>query len=124
MSARGIKLVSVLLLTMSVTGPVLAAEGEVCLQGNRIWGWQAVNDRTLILTDRSYQRYTVDLTGGCINFDQYAGAKLMIRTKTSLGCVSPGDRIDFKSPGIGRMVCFVQSVRGGVPSSPPGPDAH
>ncbi len=124
MSARGIKFLSIVLATMSAASPVLAAEGEACLQSNRIWGWQAVNDRTLILTDRSYQRYTVDLTGGCINLEHYAGAKLAVRTKTSLGCVSQGDRIDFNSPGLGRLSCFVQTVRTGVPSAPPGPDAQ
>jgi len=121
---RGIKLVSALLIGVNLAGPVFAAEDNACLQSNRIWGWQAVNDRTLILTDRSYQRYTVDLTGGCIGLDRYAAAKLAIRTKTSLGCVSQDDKIDFNSPGIGPMSCFVQTVRSGVPSAPPGPDAH
>ena len=122
--SRNVRIASVLLIGINFVGPVFAAQDKTCLQNNRIWGWQAVNDRTLILTDRSYQRYTVDLTGGCINLEHYAGAKLTVRTKTNLGCLSQGDTIDFISPGIGQMSCFVQGVRSGVPSSPPGPDAH
>ena len=118
------QIVIALLIGVSLAQTVFAAEDKACLQNNRIWGWQAVNDRTLILTDRSYQRYTVNLSGGCINLDRYAGAKLVVRTKTNLGCLSQGDTIDFNSPGIGRLSCFVQGVRSGVPSTPPGPDAQ
>ena len=124
MVRRCIGFATVLLTGLNLAGPVFAADNNACLQSNRIWGWQAVNDRTLILTDTSYRRYTVNLTGGCIGLAQYAGAKLAVRTKTSLGCVSQGDTIDFNSPAIGPMSCFVQTVRNGVPSAPPGPDAH
>ena len=98
-----------LLIAATLTSPVLAAE-EACLQSNRIWGWQAVNDRTLIVTDRNYNRYTVRLSGGCINLSQYTSAPLAFRTRTSLGCVAQGDRIAFNSPGLGPMTCFVNSV--------------
>jgi hypothetical protein len=120
----GLKIISVIVIGATLSNVALAADDKACLQTNRIWGWQAVNDRTLVLTDRAYNRYTVDLTGGCIGLDHYAGTKLMMRTKTSLGCLSQGDTIDFNSPGIGPLSCFVQSVRSGVPSAPPGPDAH
>ncbi len=116
--------VSALLISLSVANPVLAAADKACLQNNRIWGWQAVNDRTLILTDRSYDRYTVNLGGGCMGLDNYAGLKLMFRTKSALGCLSRGDTIEFDSPAVGPLSCFVQEVRGGVPSAPPGPDTH
>jgi hypothetical protein len=86
------------------------------LQNNRIWGWQAVNDRTLIVTDRSYQRYTVSLRGGCVGLDKYAGVALVVITKTSLGCLSPGDMIAFNSPGLGPLSCSVADVRPGVPT--------
>jgi len=98
-----------LLIAATLSSPVLAAE-EACLQSNRIWGWQAVNDRTLIVTDRNYNRYTVHLSGGCINLSQYTSAPLVFRTRTSLGCVMQGDRIAFNSPGLGPLTCFVNSV--------------
>jgi hypothetical protein len=108
-----------LLMAATLAPPVLAA-GTACLQSNRIWGWQAVDDRTLIVTDRKYDRYTVRLTGGCINLSQYAGMALVIRTKTSLGCVSQGDMVAFNAPALGRMTCFVTEVKEGVPPPPAG----
>ena len=98
-----------LLIAATLASPVLAAE-EACLQANRIWGWQAVNDRTLSVIDRNYNRYTVHLSGGCINLSQYLGAPLVFRTQTSLGCVRQGDMVAFKSPGLGPMSCFVNGV--------------
>ena len=98
-----------LLIAATLASPVLAAE-EACLQPNRVWGWQATNDRTLIVTDRTYNRYTVHLSGGCINLAKNTDQQLVFRTKTSLGCVSQGDRVAFNSPGLGPLTCFVNSV--------------
>lgn len=106
------------LIGLSIVNPVLAAE-KACLQNNRIWGWQAIDQRTLLLTDRSYKRFTVHLTGGCIGLDKYAGVGLVVRSKTSLGCLSQGDSIVFNSPGLGPLSCFVMSVDEGTPSTPP-----
>ena len=100
--------------------PVLAAADNACLQNNRIWGWQAVDDRTLIVTDRNYRRFSVHLTGGCIGLDKYAAASLVVRTATSLSCLMQGDRIAFNSPGLGPLTCVVTDVKPGVPSPPPG----
>ena len=107
------------LLGVSLATPVLAAADNACLQNNRIWGWQAVDDRTLIVTDRNYRRFTVHLTGGCIGLDKYAGASLVVRTATSLSCLAQGDRIAFNSPGLGPLTCVVTDTKPGVPSPPP-----
>src|SRR5438067_13471736 len=80
--------------------PVLAAADNACLQNNRIWGWQAVDGRTLIVTDRNYRRFSVHLTGGCIGLDKYAAASLVVRTATSLSCLMQGDKIAFNRPGL------------------------
>jgi len=113
-----------ILLGVSAASPVLAAtEEKACLQTIRIWGWQAVNDRTLIITDRTYNKYTVNLSGGCINLSQYTGVNLLFRTKTSLGCVTPGDQVAFNSPGLGRQSCFVNSVSAGTAPADSGPGA-
>jgi hypothetical protein len=112
------------LIALSLVNSVLAAQDKVCLPNNRIWGWQAVNDRTIIITDRSYERYTVNLRGGCIGLDKYAGVQIGIVTKTRLGCLSAGDMVAFNSPGLGPLSCSVSGVRAGVPNSPPGPEAN
>src|SRR5258705_12616320 len=98
--------------------PVLAASENACLQNNRIGGWNAVDDRTLIVTDRNYKRFSVHLTGGCIGLDKYAGASLVVRTSTSLSCLMTGDRIAFNSPGLGPLTCVVTDVQAAA-SAPP-----
>ena len=97
------------LLGATLASPVLAAE-NACLQANRIWGWQAINDRTLSVVDRNYNRYIVHLSGGCINLRSYIAEPLVFRTRTTLGCVADGDRIAFNSPGLGPLTCFVTGV--------------
>jgi len=108
------------LMGVSLATPVLAAADNACLQNNRIWGWKAVDDRTLIVTDRNYKKFTVHLTGGCINLSKYAGASLVVRGSTSLGCLTTGDRIGFNSPGLGPLTCVVTDTNPGEPSPPPG----
>ena len=108
------------LIGVSLATPVLAAADNACLQNNRIWGWRAVDDRTLIVTDRNYKRFTVHLTGGCFGLDKYAGASLVVRTATSLSCLMTGDRIAFNSPGLGPLTCVVTDTNPGEPSPPPG----
>jgi hypothetical protein len=105
-----------LLMASTLASPVLAAE-TACLQSNRIWGWQAVNDRTLIVTDRNYKRYTVSLTGGCVGLDKYAAAPLVVEARTNLGCMGQGDRVGFQAPGLGRLTCTVTEVHD-APAAP------
>jgi len=104
-----------LLIGAALATPVLAAE-EACLQNNRIWGWQALDQRTLVVTDRDYKRYTVHLTGGCIGLDRYAGASIVFRQKLNLGCLSQGDMVAFNSPGLGCMSCSVTNVEAAQPA--------
>lgn len=107
------------LLAANLASPVMAAGDDACLQNNRIWGWQAVDQRTLLVTDRTSKRYTVHLTGGCIGLKSYAAATMIFVPKTNLGCLSQGDKISFDSPGLGPMSCFVTTVDAGGPSTPP-----
>ena len=98
-----------------VAGPVLAASGDVCLQNNRIWSWQMINQRTLLVTDINYHPYTVRLTGGCVGLTNAIQA-LAFRTWTSLGCLKRGDEVIFREPTLGRMSCFVTGVEPAHPT--------
>ena len=109
-------LIAGVLMGASLASPVLAAEGA-CLQSNRVWGWQAVDDHTLIVTDRNYKRYTVRLTGGCVGLDKYAASPLVVQARTSLGCMGEGDRIGFQAPGLGPLTCTVIEVHDAPPAA-------
>ncbi len=94
--------------------PPVAAEPpqqETCLQNNRIWQWNAVNDRLLLVTDRSYHRFIVRLGGGCIGLSTYALTALRFQSWMSLGCLSRGDQVIYNAPALGRLNCFIQDVQ-------------
>ncbi len=112
------KLLSGLVLAAALTGilPFAAraqqqpAPEQTCLQNNRIWSWNAVSDRLLIVTDRSYRRYIVRLGGGCINLSAYPLTALSFHTWTELGCLQRGDTVVYNAPALGRLNCFVNDV--------------
>src|SRR5206468_1268930 len=84
---------------------------DTCLQNNRIWGWNAVNDRMLIVTDRSYRRFVVRLSGGCIGLSSYALTGLRFHSWTDLGCLKRGDQVSYRAPALGPLNCFVNEVQ-------------
>jgi hypothetical protein len=91
--------------------PQPAAPQQTCLQSNRIWSWNAVNDRLLIVTDVQYHRYIVRLSGGCIGLSVYPLMALRFNTWTDLGCLRRGDTVEYRAPALGRLNCFVNEVQ-------------
>ena len=98
-------------------GPAVSQE-KACLQSNRMWGFNVVNERTLQVTDRTYKRYTVHMTSGCVGLNN-AVLDVRLLSKTALGCLSQGDRVSFQNPdGLGRLSCIVTGVENYVPPPP------
>ncbi|HXJ03212.1 MAG TPA: DUF6491 family protein [Micropepsaceae bacterium] len=93
--------------------PVLAAADNACLQHNRIWSWRAVDDNTVVVTDRNSNRYTVHMNPGCTGLT-YGGATLVFRTWQNLGCVDRGDIIGITAPGLGFITCSIAGIQGGA----------
>lgn len=106
-------LVGALMGVMLVT-PVLAASGDACLQHNRILNLRALNDRTVLATDRNNHRFTIHMNAGCIGLDN-AGAHLVFRTWQNLACVDHGDIIGVQAPGLGFVTCSIAGVQAGSP---------
>lgn len=105
-------LAGALLGAMSAT-PVLAAANGACLPHNRIWGWRALDARTIQVTDRMQHRYIVNVNGYCGGLTQ-GGAVLVFRTWTNLSCLAPGDLIGVRTPGIGFVTCSIANVQAGA----------
>ena len=80
-----------------------------CLQASRLWSFNVLDQRTVVLGDRDNNKFTVHMTGGCIGLTNIID-DLRVVTKTNLGCLTQGDRIAFREPTLGRMSCFVTSV--------------
>jgi hypothetical protein len=92
--------------------PADAQPQNYCLRNNRIWGWDVLDDRTMIVTDRQRNRFRVHLDGGCIGLTSALNT-VAFRTWTNLGCLRPGDRVFYRArafAGNERMSCFVRAI--------------
>jgi hypothetical protein len=102
------------LLTLSSSAlPAAFAQNRderACLQNNRIWSWNAVNERTLVVTDMYYRPFLVRLTSGCVGLTN-ATVALQFNTWTDLGCLQKGDRVSFRDPALGFLTCTVTEVQ-------------
>jgi Family of unknown function (DUF6491) len=108
----GAALIAVLMGPSAVVAQI--SEREACLQNNRIWGWNVINERTLIVTDRNNRPFLVRLSGGCVGLTN-ATLRLRFNTWTNLGCLGRGDRVSFRAPALGSMTCFVNDVQPYLP---------
>ena len=98
--------------------PPAASSEKICLQSNRMMNYDVLDDRTLVITDRFFKRYTVRMASGCVGLTP-AAMNVVLRTRTSLGCFGQdGDSVAFNSPGLGRLSCFVTTVENYVPPAP------
>src|ERR1700680_3418192 len=93
----------VLILAGALTGasaPPAPQTGDraVCLQNNRIWSWNALDDRTLVVGDVQNHRFLVKLSGGCIGLSANPILALRFRTWTNLGCLQRGGMVSRRAP--------------------------
>ena len=86
-----------------------------CLQASRLWSFNVLDQRTVVLGDRDNNKFTVHMTGGCIGLTNIID-DLRVVTKPNLGCLTQGARIAFREPTLGRMTCFVTSVEADKPA--------
>jgi hypothetical protein len=83
---------------------------NTCLRNNRVWSTHVVNDRVMIVTDVSRNRFRVRMSGFCPGLVQSQFSPIAFRTGTGLGCMRAGDSIVYRSPGLGRQRCFIGNV--------------
>ena len=97
------------LIGVTVATPVWAAAQDACLRNNRILTWRAVDDRTVLVTDRSQNRYTVHMSPGCLGLRD-GTASLIFRPATELGCIGPGDLLGVRTAAHGFISCSIRGV--------------
>jgi len=108
-------------LSQQADAPSAPSSEKVCLQSNRMQNYDVIDDRTIVITDRFFKRYTVRMASGCVGLTP-AAMNVVLRTRTSLGCFGQdGDTVAFNSPGLGRLSCFVTRVENYVPPAPKQP---
>jgi hypothetical protein len=96
--------------------PVLAAAGDNCLQHNRVVSWKALDEHTLVFTDRFMRQYTAEMKEACEGITR-GDAKIVYETWENLQCLEPGLIIHVVAPGI-RGTCAIGSVHAGSPAAP------
>ena len=98
-----------------------AAPAKVCLRQDMVNGWNVVNDKTLIVTDRVGKKFTVSLMPGCLDlkFNMQLGFKSF--GGTALTCLGHNDYV-LVPPGAGLppQRCFISDVQAYNAASPPG----
>ena len=68
-----------------------AAPASVCLRQNMVEGWTVVNDRTLVVTDRTRKKFTLSLAPGCRNLKFNLRLAFNSFSGTGLSCIGRND---------------------------------
>jgi hypothetical protein len=113
---------AILAISLFTPAPAQPAQpGNVCLRQDMINGWDVVNDKTLIVTDRVGKKFTVSLMPGCLDlkFNLRLGFKAFGGTR--LSCLGHNDYVLVPSgAGLPQQRCFISDVQAYNAASPPG----
>jgi len=93
---------------------------QVCLRQNMVWGWNVVDDKTLIVTDKLQKAYKVSLTPGCfnlkfqmrLNLRSYSGMSLSYLARNDYVLVPPNG-------GMPAQRCLISDIALCAPPSIP-----
>jgi hypothetical protein len=103
------------LLTCVGVTPALA-QPEACIRPVRIFSMEPIDNRTIVITDRQRNVYTVHMRGTCVGMDRTTTALGFRYQGGELGCVRRGDRISYRLGASPRMTCFIDGVTAGPPA--------
>lgn len=90
--------------------PQSAASGQTCLQINRMYSWDVVNQSTLLVKDTTQRKYRVTLNGKCAHSHFYDKVIFRPAATSSLACVTSGDRVHLSNRQGQLERCFVENV--------------
>ena len=98
-----------------------AAPAKACLRQDMVYGWDVVNDRTLIVTDRVGKKFTVSLQPGCRDLKFNLRLAFQSPGGTGLTCLGHNDYV-LVPPGGGLppQRCFISDVQAYNAASPAG----
>ncbi len=90
--------------------PPAADSGQTCLQVNRMYSWELVNESTLMVKDSLKHRYRVALNGDCAYSNFYDKIIFRPLTQSTMGCVGVGDHVNL-SDRMGQVErCYVKAI--------------
>ena len=70
-----------------------AKAAPVCLRQNMVLGWNVVDDKTLIVTDRVQKTYQVSLKPGCFDLKWHLRLSFRSYSGSGLACLARNDYV-------------------------------
>jgi hypothetical protein len=102
-------------LMSALTAVPALAQTEACIRPIRIFSTEAVDNKTIHITDRQKNHYTVHMRGVCAGMDKSTTALGFRYQGGELGCLRRGDMISYRIGVSPRMTCFIDGVTPGAP---------
>jgi hypothetical protein len=103
-------------LMTALTSVPAVAQTEACIRPIRIFSTQPVDNKTIVITDRQRNAYTVHMRGVCAGMDKSTTALGFRYQGGELGCLRHGDMISYRiDPASPRQTCFIEGVTAGAP---------
>jgi hypothetical protein len=103
----------VLFATAAAAQPTLQSQADApCLRMNQIYSFAPIksNEQAMEVTDRANRRYKLTFTGICSGLDFNLGVSVHSRGIGGLSCVSRGDYVVSRDPGVAFNRCPVAKV--------------
>jgi len=85
----------------------------VCLRQDMIEGWNALNDNTLIVSDRMGKKFRLSLTGACHDLQFLTRLQFKPFSGSGITCLTRNDAVVAALPGFGgpSQRCLITEVR-------------
>jgi len=81
-----------------------------------IYGWNAINDKTIIVEDDWRKKFRLSLIGVCNDLKFHHALAFRAIGGTQLTCLSPGDQVISHEFGIGSEPCTVTQIEAYTPA--------
>ncbi len=97
-----------------------AKPADVCLRQDMVWGWNVVDDKTLVVTDKAQKTFKVTLKPGC--FDLKWHLRLSFRSFSGFGvsCLAKNDYVIVPpAAGLPPQRCFISDIVAYTPTPVP-----
>jgi hypothetical protein len=91
----------------------------VCLRQDMVWGWNVVDDKTLIVTDKAQKTYKVSLMAGCHDLKWHLGLGFKGYSGLGVSCLERNDTVIVPpDAGAPTQRCLISDIAAYAPPPP------
>jgi hypothetical protein len=87
-----------------------AFASATCLQQDQIYTWKALSDKTLIVEDRSHDKFKLSLIGVCSNLKFKESLAFKSFGGMGISCLTPGDDVISRDFAMGPSRCAITKI--------------